>query len=381
MDNEWFVPHGHLSDEELQNQDEIDQQDCSREAQKAKLIVLQQEFVQEMKKKTEKIKPRLLGCMWQDENGNKPEICPNIIWNILNIRAMVFTEPPLVEEPQIAEVEITPPPPVEKQKRLEVTDDMVKDLIHLVHGNRHSKSFLVNEFLAYVVKMNECVKTGEFLAPHKSTIRDKIDEISAWQIIEGNIKKKKMKKKLCWIVTDDILEKNSLKELGHHNTWSYTLAPKFPSSADDIEDQSGDKPADSVLLSSPFTTSSVTNPITNSDKKKSAITKFAKVLTPEEKALQFSPKSIKSIATTKSLNVVGSDSAPTVSTATTPVIKKRVAFLASGPRGQPISAPKNALISRFLKKDGEASTSSAKTESTPNTTSTYEDNTNVIILD
>jgi len=41
--NEWYVPHGHLSDEELQNDGEMDD-GHTREAQKAKLQVLQQEL-------------------------------------------------------------------------------------------------------------------------------------------------------------------------------------------------------------------------------------------------------------------------------------------------------------------------------------------------
>ncbi|KFB43643.1 AGAP001104-PA-like protein [Anopheles sinensis] len=102
VDNEFFVPHGHLSDEELQAEDEEGgMDDNSPEAQKAKLKIMQQEFVAEMKKKTEKIKPRLIGCIWEnpgekmEENNRSNHVdrhvdCSAIIWKMLNDRAMLY---------------------------------------------------------------------------------------------------------------------------------------------------------------------------------------------------------------------------------------------------------------------------------------------------
>uniref|UniRef100_T1H0N1 Chromatin assembly factor 1 subunit A dimerization domain-containing protein n=1 Tax=Megaselia scalaris TaxID=36166 RepID=T1H0N1_MEGSC len=154
IDNKWLVPHGHLSDEELGDEE---MEDTSREAQKAKLKVMQQEFDQKMKKKTEKLKPRLIGVIWADENGNKPESCPDVIWESLSKRAMIFSEIPPLEEPkeevdesEEASISSTPPP-----QRLEFNDELIKDLTRLVYHNNNSKQFLINEFIAFSCKKYE----------------------------------------------------------------------------------------------------------------------------------------------------------------------------------------------------------------------------------
>lgn len=101
VDNEFFVPHGHLSEEEMQQQNEDGEdgdeggmdEDNSPETQKAKLKILQQEFAAEMKKKTEKIKPRLIGCVWmngdEDFDGAtlspKKYHCSDVIWKVLKV--------------------------------------------------------------------------------------------------------------------------------------------------------------------------------------------------------------------------------------------------------------------------------------------------------
>ena len=69
-------------------------EDNSPETQKAKLKILQQEFAAEMKKKTEKIKPRLIGCIWlngdEDLDGAtlspKKYHCSDVIWKVLKVK-------------------------------------------------------------------------------------------------------------------------------------------------------------------------------------------------------------------------------------------------------------------------------------------------------
>lgn len=44
-----------------------------KEVQKEKLKLLGEEFEAEIKKKTERIKPRLVGCIWIPNNVTNPE--------------------------------------------------------------------------------------------------------------------------------------------------------------------------------------------------------------------------------------------------------------------------------------------------------------------
>lgn len=45
----------------------------SKEAQKEKLKLLGEQFEAEIKKKTQRIKPILVGCIWIPNNVNNPE--------------------------------------------------------------------------------------------------------------------------------------------------------------------------------------------------------------------------------------------------------------------------------------------------------------------
>ena len=63
VDNDFFVPHGYLSDgEEEKDEDEV----FDPEAAKHKLKLREQEFEAEQKKKTKELKPRLWGCFWEE---------------------------------------------------------------------------------------------------------------------------------------------------------------------------------------------------------------------------------------------------------------------------------------------------------------------------
>ncbi|KAL5278331.1 CHAF1A family protein [Megaselia abdita] len=299
IDNKWLVPHGHLSDEELGDED---MEDTSREAQKAKLKVLQQEFDQKMKKKTEKLKPRLIGVIWADENGNKPESCPDVIWESLSKRAMIFSEIPPFEEPkeevdesEEASVSSTPPP-----QRLEFNDELIKDLIRLVYHNNNSKMFIINEFIAFSSKKYE-IEDAEKLGLKKASVREKIDELAEWSSIEleeVGVNKSKKKKFLCWVIKTEHLEMYSLTDIPEKNSWEYILEPK------------------------------------------------KKISTPAPKVSTPAPKEPESTST-KTAPASG---------------KKRVNILMSVPRGQSIpQQSKNALISNFLQKNKTESSAGGET--------------------
>lgn len=418
VDNEWFVPHGHLSDEELQNEDEVLDAN-TREAQKAKLQVLQQEFAQEMKKKTEKIKPRLIGCIWTDENGNQPALCPKIIWDTLNMRAMLFEAPPLLEDPEVAEKSELGSPTnnektVEKVKPIKITERMLNDLVRLVHGNQHSKNFLIKEFIAYLEASEESIKNGEVRGPIKSIVREKIDDFAEWTITESTKaeqnNKKKNKKRLCWVVSADVLKKMGLEDLGLHNTWKYTLQPRSSkdettkaevkiateTEAKEITEIAGDveNPNDAVSKTSDKkqTKKEKAKSIQAKEKKvktKSEITKFTKVQPPKASEPK-SPKATLTPATKEDANassVECNESSPAAVTSpaiTKPTanVKKRVPLLMSVARGQNIPQPtKNALISEFLKKSSAEKATPASETANAATTSTAKEASEVVELD
>lgn len=402
VDNEWFVPHGHLSDEEMQNEDELGMGDANdREAQKAKLQILQQEFAQEMKKKTEKIKPRLIGCIWIEANGNQPSSCPKIIWDTMNTRAMLCTDPPILEEPEVEEPSSPSVPNAGNSERssikpVTVTDEMMKDLVRLLHGNNHSKNFLIKEYIAFVEKTEESVKNGECANPLKSVIREKIDSIAEWQVVdavppsvaqaaESTKKKKKNKKRLCWVVNKETLDKLDMPSLLLQNNWEYTLTPKLKLDKESTTTTEDKNETVEKSTTDDVSSSKADDTITDKDQvkvSKSQITKFTKVLTAEEKAknlgkttssnaLKNSPKDNKNLTENKAKSPTSSKE------------KKRVPLLMSVSRDQQISTTaKNKLISQFLRKSNKDSTDTTTSTSKTNRSSppTVVDD-DVVILD
>ncbi|CAH0718282.1 unnamed protein product, partial [Brenthis ino] len=120
VDNEVFVPHGYLSDEEA-TMDGDDVLSLSPETQKARLKYLEDEFESELKKPMEKLKPRLYGLIWETENG-KPEKCVDALWNYFGKLAMIMDDPtPLLqpsnetEEPEKKKVKKKKAPDGEEQ--------------------------------------------------------------------------------------------------------------------------------------------------------------------------------------------------------------------------------------------------------------------------
>ncbi|XP_017100619.2 chromatin assembly factor 1 subunit A-B [Drosophila bipectinata] len=310
--NEWYVPHGHLSDEELQNDGEMDD-GHTREAQKAKLQVLQQEFAQEMKKQTKKIKPRLLGPVWLDENGNKSELFPAMFAHTIDMYACWQVGPLSLEPPPEPEREDQPP---DAPVPLQLDERLLQQLVRLTHGNRNSKVFLINEYLEYL-KTQEGGGEGAVL-PSKTLVREKFDELASWKHVElttpdlntsaSSAKKaKKPKKRLCWVVPPEILEKFHLPDLSLQNQWDYTLTPKITEGPDAQQHE----------------------------------------LSPPAEAAEATASPTVATAT------------PTSSGATTPNTgggtKKRATLLMSVPRDQPIqTAAKNALISQFLRRRSDS---------------------------
>uniref|UniRef100_A0A2A4K782 Chromatin assembly factor 1 subunit A dimerization domain-containing protein n=1 Tax=Heliothis virescens TaxID=7102 RepID=A0A2A4K782_HELVI len=121
VDNEVFVPHGYLSDEEA-TMDEDDMLSLSPEAQKQRLKHLEDEFESEMKKPTEKLKPRMYGLLWETADGGKPEKCVDALWNYFGKLSMIMNDPTPFFQPA-SEPEETEKKKVKKKKVPKETTD------------------------------------------------------------------------------------------------------------------------------------------------------------------------------------------------------------------------------------------------------------------
>lgn len=376
---EFFVPHGHLSDEEL-NEDEADELNDTVNMQ-FKLKLAQNELDDERKKKTQKLKPRLIGMIWQNADGSKPDNCSNGVWDLLNKHAMYFTgtcvkvERPTNTQGDNSDDENSNPSKPLGPRRLQIGEKDVPDLIRLINGNQHNSKFLAQEFGAYLSKNNQLQR--EYSG---ASIKAKIKEVAVWQACpeEG-----RMFKKLCWYVPKETRQRYNLNDLTLPNTWSYTLPPRRPveTAEGESEIKAAAAPEKKLDLqeiislsddSNSFQLSETLTPelIKQASSKNSVynIAKFIRPLTSDEKKKQFEPITLARRPSEDQMDEMPSTTQETQKPPTKRARKresnqtsessapnKRVSLLASGPLGQNLTPgtkgannkPQTTLVSLF----------------------------------
>lgn len=102
--------------------DEDDMLSLSPETQKQRLKHLEDEFESELKKPTEKLKPRMYGLLWETSDGGKPEKCVDSLWNYFQKLSMIMNDPTPLLQPAM-EPEETEKKKVKKKKQPKETTD------------------------------------------------------------------------------------------------------------------------------------------------------------------------------------------------------------------------------------------------------------------
>lgn len=355
IDNDFFVPHGYLSDEELQqNEDDFDY-DNDPENHKVKLKLIQEKFNDEMKKQTHKLKPRIIGLIWQNADGSKPDNCSNLVWDLFDSNAMYFEgtsvkiEPPTVETNSDDET-------TSKPRRLKIGEKEIPDLIRLINGNQNNRNFLVRELQAHIAKTNQGKR-----AFSNTSIGEKIKELAFWQSCpeEGP-----MHKKMCWYVPRDTCKRYGVNDLTFPNTWSYTIAPRKPTGYEDLSNENKvkqnpqseqfdedddvieiDDDSNSRLGSETLTSQTVAQALMKPANYN--IAKFIRVLSEEEKKKQFDPIKFRHGS---SSNDEANDQPQLLKSVAKKKTKKRVSIMMSGPLGQELPSIKQYLESRVRKR-------------------------------
>lgn len=177
VDNEFFVPHGHLSDDEI---DDEEKEKFSPESHKAKLKLLKSEFEEEMKLKTLKIKPRLIGCVWYDKAQRAAE---EAIGKYLQPLAIICNGP--------IELKKRSDPCFHAHKtHKQLPKECVPMFLKFLHGNRNNRKAIVAEFAAFLKKRDVNVK--------KSALFRQVKELSTWEKSKNN--------KMCRVVSEEIMK-------------------------------------------------------------------------------------------------------------------------------------------------------------------------------
>ncbi|XP_069695824.1 chromatin assembly factor 1 subunit A-like [Periplaneta americana] len=374
VDNEFFVPHGYLSDEENVGQEDEDQ---SPEAQKTKLKLLELEFEEEMKQKTERIKPRLIGCIWFA--SQVADSATNQLLKLLSPYQAVYQDGPIdltapdanamtTGSPEFRNVSSPTTPSLKKRKKF--PEEAIPALIKLIHGNVNKREFLAREFLAYWSN-DQKKSAGEVTTEgssegsistvsspgdiFKKSVSNKIKELATWIACpeEGP-----MSGRMCWYVLQETRIAHGLGDIVLPNTlWTYTFKPK--------------------RRKSDFQTPSPSSAVNSESNPKQLITKFTKIMSEGERKKQFITSASPGEVAEKSSDgssqntdktqrkLVFPQSNKTSTTSSTSELRKKVPILLSGPRGQELPKTKN-LLNKFIKKPS-VSVSIEDNASVPNT--------------
>lgn len=388
IDNEFFVPHGHLSDEEICKEDDVDMDENNTpETQKAKLKIIQMEFDEEHNKKMGKLKPRVIGLIWQNPDKSKPSNCSDGIWNLLKTRAFMMENYSVnlaSKKPAEGEYDSDQSGQSDNNKkstvkRVKITEDAIPDLIKLINGNQNNCDFLIKEFRAFMAKKDEAKwKLREF---SNISIRNKIRELAEYTFCpEAGV----MQRKMCWYIPVEKRKEYGLTDMTIPFKWNYTLTPRrrpdnnTTEKEKEKENNNGRKRSvgffdadvieieseDSCNLSETVTSETVKQ--ASSKVSNFNIAKFIRVLSEEEKKKQFGSLTLRTSssssleikdtpASTTPVKTNGSSSKAT-RTATVassskpqPKEKKRVSLLVSGPVGQNISPKlKDTLVTQYI---------------------------------
>lgn len=357
-----------MSDEEWQNEDEFDYDNA--EDHKIKMQIIQKQFDKEMKKKTQKLKPRVIGLIWQNADGSQPKNCSSGVWNLLNNNSVYFEgesvkiEPPSHSNETLSDDEISNSKSV---RRLKISEKEIPDLIRLINGNTYKIDFLSEEFRAFVAKNNPGQR--EFTT---ASIKNKIRELAMHQRCpeDGPMHNKK-----CWYVPIATRKRYNVNDLTFPNAWTYTIPPRRPIQSSDLENEKNPKAEqtkataqDAMDINEDSNNSCGLSETLTPDSVKLAamkptsfnIAKYIRVLSEEEKKKQFDPITMQ--RPTIDLTAETSTSQPVNEKKPTrkrnsiasnaqagPAPKKRVNLLMSVGRGEDFSQKtKNTLVTHFL---------------------------------
>lgn len=189
VDNDFFVPHGHLSDDEI---DDEEKARLSPESLKQKLKLLKDEFEQDMQSKTHKLKSRSIGCIWYNKDGSN---VAEAIDRYLQPLAIITNGPIQIKKRN----EIFLVGTVRRNKQMpELNPDHIPSFLKVIHGNSNRKLVIVEQFLSFMADK------GTTIDLKKGTLMRALKQFASWKQTK---EKGSSKNKFCWLVNEDVEKK------------------------------------------------------------------------------------------------------------------------------------------------------------------------------
>ncbi|XP_064459397.1 chromatin assembly factor 1 subunit A-like [Ornithodoros turicata] len=203
VDNEFFVPHGYLSEDEEKNEDEP----VSPESMKARLKARQEEFQADLKKSCKALQPLIVGCIWLDKPTST---ATDTAHPLARYTAVILTAEVPIPASTEAEQNASTPPTVGKGPRARaIPQEAMPHLIRMVHGNSSNKMVILKEFTAFWEDNNALKDTNSSSSAEQETKRL---SISKRQFV-NTIRNIARYNGSCWVVNQETLDKYELSDL------------------------------------------------------------------------------------------------------------------------------------------------------------------------
>nr|CAI5853658.1 unnamed protein product [Callosobruchus analis] len=184
IDNDFFVPHGHLSDDEVDDEEEAR---LAPELMKQKLKLLKDEFELDMKSKTHKLKPRYIGCVWYNKDGSNVD---EAVDRYLKPLAM------MAEGQIVIKARHTVLPSRKERPARTLDPQYIPIFVKVIHGNTNNQKVIIEEFLTAMAN------TGQAVEMPKSDLMKNLKNMATWKkCSEGSLKNK-----YCWLINEELKE-------------------------------------------------------------------------------------------------------------------------------------------------------------------------------
>ncbi|KAM9831316.1 chromatin assembly factor 1 subunit A [Neosynchiropus ocellatus] len=254
-DDGFFVPHGYLSDDEGALEEE-DGGDLEKQKLQQKLRAREWDELMSTKKKMKVLEPVVRGCHWEGED-------PGL--EVFQSYAVVLVEP-------LPKADHSPSPDAQSKKS-QREEQLLRQLLPLLHGNFNSCKVIISEFQEFCRQETPASSTSEMLSPQSPS--ENVPARKLKRLIKNNAvyEKRSAYRRSCWYVHAEVLAQWGLEALPVPCQWTYITTGAREESRDESQAATGSHG------NSP-TTPQTSSATASSSKRKStgsmSITKFMK---------------------------------------------------------------------------------------------------------
>ncbi|XP_071372876.1 chromatin assembly factor 1 subunit A isoform X2 [Centroberyx affinis] len=258
-DDGFFVPHGYLSDGEGALEEEGG--DLEKQKVRQKLKAREWDELMSTKKKVKVLEAVVRGCVWEGEGPTLEFLQPY---------AVCLVEP--LPKPDNS------PSPEETSRKRQGDEQLLSQLLPLLHGNVNSNKVIITEFQEFCRQQTSSSSSSS--SPSLSSPLNSVDNIPTRIRLRRLIKnsavyeKRSLHRRCCWYVHTDVLSRFSQEALPVPCQWTYLTSGAREESREEPQAATGSQG------NSPTTPQTSSTTPSSSNKRKStgsmSITRFMK---------------------------------------------------------------------------------------------------------